>query len=79
MKSILQKAFLILAGMSIAFVTVVITGAAEIEQQPEIGRYRMTAIVRNGFTELFVIDTTNGMVKWVGKDEGKTFDQIKGN
>lgn len=79
MKTILQNTFFILVGMSITLAAVVLTGAAEIEQQPEIGRYRMTALVRNGFTDIFVVDTTNGIVKWVGKDEGKTFDLIKGN
>jgi len=44
----------------------------------EVGRYRMSVVIRNSFTDIFVIDTTTGVVKYVGKDEGKPFEQIKG-
>jgi hypothetical protein len=39
----------------------------------------MGTTVRRDFVEIFVIDTTTGVVKWVGKDEGKPFDEIKGS
>jgi hypothetical protein len=45
----------------------------------QIGRYRLSLINRSGFTDLFVIDTTTGIVKYVGKDEGKPFEEIKGH
>jgi hypothetical protein len=38
----------------------------------------MTAVVRGNFPDLFVIDTATGAVKWVGNDEGKPFELIKG-
>ena len=44
----------------------------------EIGRYRMTTVVRGNFTDIFVIDTTTGVVKWLGGDEGKPFEEVKG-
>ena len=43
-----------------------------------IGRYRMSVITRNNFTDIFVIDTVTGVVKYLGKDEGKPFEAIKG-
>ena len=52
-----------------------LTGATSVSQ---IGRYRMFAIQRRGFAELYVIDTTNGDIKYVdSKFEGKPFDQLK--
>lgn len=43
-----------------------------------VGRYQMTSIIRGNFTDIFVIDTTTGVVKWLGSDEGKPFEAIKG-
>ena len=54
----------------------VLTGA--VPTQSDIGRYRMTVVTRNNFTDIYVVDTTTGVVKFLGKDEGKPFDQIKG-
>ena len=51
------------------------TGATS-EQQ--VGRYRMQVVIRGNFTEIYAIDTVTGVVKWVGNDEGKPFDAIKG-
>ena len=52
-----------------------LTGANSI---PQIGRYQMECIERRGFTEIYVVDTTNGVVKWLdSKDEGKPFNEIK--
>lgn len=57
---------------------VLFTGASH-TGNGEVGRYRMSVVIRNSFTDIFVIDTTTGVVKYVGKDEGKPFEQIKGN
>ncbi|MDA8139267.1 MAG: hypothetical protein M0036_11505 [Desulfobacteraceae bacterium] len=46
--------------------------------ESNVGRYQMAVLERSNFTDIFVIDTATGVVKYVGKDEGKPFDQIKG-
>jgi hypothetical protein len=52
-----------------------LTGA---QYESQVGRYRMEVITRNNFTDIFVIDTTTGVVKYLGKDEGKPFSEVKG-
>ena len=64
------------AGLFLALALVALTGAGG--EAPPVGRYQMELTSRNGFTDIFVIDTATGMIKYVGKDEGKPFDQIKG-
>ena len=44
----------------------------------QVGRYRMSVITRNNFTDIFVIDTVTGVVKYLGPDEGKPFEKVKG-
>lgn len=78
MKNNRQKLTYILFGFLVCIAVLLLTGAAPIEDQAQIGRYRLTAVVRGNFPDLFVIDTATGAVKWVGNDEGKPFDQIKG-
>ncbi len=56
-----------------------LSGATHNTGSSQIGRYRLSVNNRSGFTELFVIDTATGIVKYVGKDEGKTFEEIKGH
>lgn len=73
-----QKVILILLGISIVLALLFLTGATPIDGASQIGRYRMTAVVRGNFPDLFVIDTATGVVKWVGNDEGKPFELIKG-
>jgi hypothetical protein len=73
-----QKMSYLFLGISIVLAILMLTGAATIDHTPQIGRYRLTAVVRGNFPDLFVIDTATGAVKWVGDDEGKPFDQIKG-
>ena len=63
------------AGLLLALALVALTGAGG---EAPIGRYQMELMSRTGFTDIFVIDTTTGVVKYVGKDEGKPFDQIQG-
>jgi hypothetical protein len=65
--------FLIGAGFVIGFLF--LTGATSI---PQIGRYQMETIGRGGFSDVYVIDTTTGAVKWWDtKYENVPFDQIK--
>jgi hypothetical protein len=73
-----QKLIFVLLGISIVFALLFLTGATAIDDASQIGRYRMTAVVRGNFPDLFVIDTATGVVKWVGNDEGKPFELIKG-
>ena len=54
------------------------SGATDNTRSSQIGRYRLSVINRSGFPDLFVIDTATGIVKWVGDDEGKPFEEIKG-
>ena len=78
MTELRKKVGLILVGAAITIAAVLLTGANSVDDRPQIGRYRLTAVVRGNFPDLFVIDTATGAVKWVGDDEGKPFDQIKG-
>ena len=55
------------------------TGVNSNTGSSQIGRYRLSVIGRGGFSDLFVIDTATGIVKYVGKDEGKPFEEIKGH
>lgn len=61
----------------ILMAALVFTGMSHTDNT-QIGRYRMSVVIRNNFTDIFVIDTTTGVVKYVGQDEGKPFEQIKG-
>ena len=77
-KSVRQNLMYLLFGISITLGLLMLSGATPVAERPQIGRYRMTAVVRGNFPDLFVIDTATGAVKWVGNDEGKPFEQIKG-
>ena len=55
-----------------------LTGVTNTNGPNQIGRYRLSVITRGNFPDLFVIDTATGSVKWVGNDEGKPFEEIKG-
>lgn len=67
-----------LLGAVLTLAALLMTGVAGTTDPTQIGRYRMTALMRGNFPDLFVIDTATGVVKWVGNDEGKPFDQIQG-
>jgi len=69
---------MILMVVAITLAALLFAGANPVDDRPQIGRYRLTAVVRGSFPDLFIIDTATGAVKWVGNDEGKPFDQIKG-
>ena len=78
MTAIRKRIGWILIGAAVTLTALLLTGANPVDDRPQIGRYRLTAVVRGNFPDLFVIDTATGAVKWVGNDEGKPFDQIKG-
>ena len=61
-----------------AFVLLTLFLLAAATYDSQVGRYRMSVITRNNFTDIYVIDTATGIVKYLGADEGKPFDQIKG-
>ena len=65
--------FLVGAGVVIAFLF--LTGTTSI---PQIGRYQIEGVSRDGFTNLYLIDTTTGAVKWWDTDhEDVPFEKIK--
>ncbi len=72
-----ERALFLLIGMAAALAVVFLTGADRVDTT-QIGRYRMCCTTRGSFTEIFVIDTTNGVTKWYGgSSDGKPFDQVK--
>jgi hypothetical protein len=75
---LLKNVVILMIGVCITITFLLLTGATHVQERDQIGRYRLTAVVRGNFPDLFVIDTATGAVKWVGNDEGKPFEQIKG-
>ncbi|MGD9250840.1 MAG: hypothetical protein PVG19_06435 [Desulfobacterales bacterium] len=72
-----ERAIYLLIGAVAALSVVFLTGANGTDTS-QIGRYRMCCTTRGTFTEISVIDTTNGVVKWYGgSSDGKPFDQVK--
>ncbi len=72
-----EKGAYVLVGAAVTAALMFLVGAAMTDKS-EIGRYRMCCSRRGQFTEIFVIDTTNGVVKWQGSgDDGKPFQEIK--
>ncbi len=74
-QTIQKHAAWLMAGMLLALALVMLLAA---DHSDQVGRYRMALVNRRGFADIFVIDTTTGIVKYVGKDEGKPFEEIKG-
>ncbi len=65
--------FLIGAGVVMAFLF--LTGAVSV---PQIGRYQMETVGRGDFSDVYVIDTTTGAIKWWDtKYENMPFEKIK--
>ena len=65
--------FIVGAGVVIAFLF--LTGTANVSQ---IGRYQIQAVSRGNFSDVYVIDTTTGAIKWWDtKHENKPFEEIK--
>ncbi|TKB06110.1 hypothetical protein [Desulforhopalus sp. IMCC35007] len=59
-------------GMLILFL---LTGAS---LQPSAGKYQMEVVVRDKATNIYVMDTATGVVKWVDK-MNIPFEQMKGD
>ncbi len=72
-----NKASIILLGIFLILVLFLTVGADTMQPQ-ETGRYRMSVSIRGNFTDIYVIDTVTGVVKYLGKDEGKPFDKVSG-
>ena len=65
--------FLIGAGVVVAFLF--LTGTASV---PQIGKYQIEAVSRGNYSDVYVIDTTTGAVKWWDTDfENVPFEKIK--
>jgi len=74
-KGFFQRFTIILIGLVLALSFLFLTGATSGTQ---IGRYEMATTVRRGFTEVYIIDTATGVVKYVDpKDENRPFEEIK--
>ena len=76
MNSSKKVSLLVLVGF-LLIAMLLLTGANG-SSQPQVGRYRMAVTTRNNFTDIYVIDTATGIVKYLGKDEGKPFQKIEG-
>jgi hypothetical protein len=72
-----NKTSIILLGIFLILALFLMTGADTMQPQ-ETGRYRMSVSIRGNFTDIYVIDTQTGVVKYLGKDEGKPFDNVSG-
>ena len=70
-----HRSVMILFGAFIVLVLVLLTGA---NHSAPVGRYRMSVVTRNSFADIYVIDTVTGVVKYLGKDEGKPFGAVEG-
>lgn len=65
----------ILVGALSMLMLFLLTGAGS---QPSAGKYQMEAVVRDKMTQVYVMDTTTGVVKWVD-DMNTPFEQLKGD
>lgn len=64
---------LISAAVILSFLVIAAAGTS-----PQVGRYRMSIVVRNNFADIYIIDTVTGVAKYAGKDFGKPFESISG-
>jgi hypothetical protein len=70
-----NKILFFLIGAVVMFAFVFLSGAATI---PQIGRYQLETASRGEFSDVYVIDTTNGAIKWLdSKQENIPFEQLK--
>jgi hypothetical protein len=64
-----------LLGAVVVLAFIFLTGASNVSQ---IGRYQINSVSRGNFTDVYVIDTTTGAVKWWDtKYENMPFEQIE--
>ena len=70
-----EKLVFLLIGVVVAGTFLFLTGAADI---PQVGRYQIDTVTRGDFSDVYVIDTSTGAVKWIDfKDQNIPFEQIK--
>ncbi len=69
-----EKMVFLIIGILSVLAILFLTAANNI--QP-VGKYQMECVVRNNFTDVYVIDTTTGVVKWVD-DMNTPFEKMKG-
>lgn len=71
----LTKISFFFIGAFVVFAFLFLTGATNVSQ---IGRYQINSASRGGFTDVYVIDTTTGAVKWWDtKYENMPFELIE--
>lgn len=76
-KNYVNSVISVLIGFCILLSFLLLTGANTVSP---IGRYQLEVVVRHNFSDLYVIDTSTGRVKWLdSKDENKPFEEIKGD
>ena len=70
-----KKTILFFIGAALVISFFILTGAANV---PQIGRYQIEAVSRGNYSDVYVIDTTTGSVKWWDtKHENIPFEQIE--
>ncbi len=69
-----EKMVFLMIGILSVLAILFLTAANNI--QP-VGKYQMECVVRNNFTDVYVIDTTTGVVKWAD-DMNTPFEKMKG-
>ncbi len=69
-----EKMYSFILGMTCVLALFLLTGA--VSDNP-IGKYQMETLVRSNITQIYVMDTTTGKVKWVEKMDA-AFDDMNG-
>lgn len=70
-----EKAYFFIIGLLCASAIFLLTGARDMNP---VGQYQMEVVVRDRITQIYVMDTTTGTVKWVDA-MNKPFPEMKGN
>lgn len=72
---LVEKLIFLLIGSVVVLAFLFLTGAASV---PQIGRYQIEAVSRGNYSDVYVMDTTTGAVKWWDtKHENVPFEQIE--
>jgi len=70
-----KSSIFFIAGVLSALAVFLLTGAATLNP---VGKYDVEAVVRDRTTQIYVIDTTTGAVKWVDT-MNTSFAELKGD
>jgi len=70
-----EKISYFIMGILSVLAILLLTGAAEMNS---VGKYQMEAFARGNITNIYVIDTTTGRVKWLDKMD-TPFEEMKGD